>query len=129
MSVSEACGLTPTCENLCPTGAIRRDGGDLEFSHERCVDCGLCETGCPESAITMDTGLDLGLLPEENDGDAWTTVHEAELFECRRCGAVVASVSTVEDLKAQLPDGQMDTVEGHMAEYCSDCKGDLVFNS
>ena len=129
MSVSEACGLTPTCENLCPTGAIRRDEGNLEFSHERCVDCGLCETGCPESAITMDTGLDLGLLPEYNDGDAWTTVHEEELFECRSCGAVVASVSTVEDLKAQLPDGQMDTVEGHMAEYCSNCKGDLVFNS
>ncbi|ELY46557.1 hydrogenase iron-sulfur subunit [Natronorubrum bangense] len=129
MSVSEACGLTPTCENLCPTGAIRRDEGNLEFSHERCVDCGLCETGCPESAITMDTGLDLGLLPEYTDGDAWTTVHEEELFECRSCGAVVASVSTVEDLKAQLPDGQMDTVEGHMAEYCSNCKGDLVFNS
>ncbi|ELY41817.1 hydrogenase iron-sulfur subunit [Natronorubrum tibetense] len=129
MSVSDACGLTPTCANLCPTGAIRREDGEgtLEFSHERCVDCGLCETGCPESAITMETGLDIELLPEENGGDAWTTVHEAELFECRSCGAVVASVSTVEDLKAQLPDGQMDGVEGHMAEYCSDCKGDLAF--
>ncbi|WP_246084414.1 hypothetical protein [Salinadaptatus halalkaliphilus] len=73
--------------------------------------------------------LDLRLLPEYNDGNVWTTVHEEALFECRSCGAVVASVSTVEDLKARLPDGQMDSVDGHMAEYCSDCKGDLVFKS
>ena len=127
LSVSDACGLTPTCSTLCPTGAIRQESDTLEFNHERCVNCGLCETGCPESAITMETGLDLGLLPEHNDGDPWSTVHEAELFACLRCGSAVASVSTVEDLKQQLPDGGMDGVDGHMAEYCSDCKGDLAF--
>ncbi|WIV66486.1 hydrogenase iron-sulfur subunit [Natrialbaceae archaeon AArc-T1-2] len=129
MSVDDSCGMTPTCENLCPTGAIRRsaEAGTLEFNHERCVNCELCESGCPETAITMETGLDVGLLPEENDGDAWTTVHEEEMFECRSCGAVVASVSTVEEIKEALPDDEMDGVDGHMAEYCSDCKGDLAF--
>ncbi len=127
MSVGDACGLTPTCTNLCPTGAIRRDEGALEFNHERCVNCGLCETGCPETAITMETGLDLAALPERNDGDAWRTVYETELFECRGCGTPFASVSTVEDIKTDLPEGDMANAEGHMAEYCSDCKGDLAF--
>ncbi len=127
MSVSDACGLTPTCTNLCPTGAIRRDEETLEFNHERCVNCGLCETGCPETAITMERGLDLDALPERNDGDAWRTVHEAERFECRQCGTPFASVSTVEDIKTELPEGDMANAEGHMAEYCSDCKGDLAF--
>ena len=127
MSVDDACGLTPTCTNLCPTGAIRRDDGELEFNHERCVDCRLCETGCPETAITMETGLDIGALPERNGGDPWETVYEAELFECRSCGTPFASVSTVEDIKAELPEENMANADGHMAEYCSDCKGDLAF--
>ena len=125
MTVSDACGLTPTCSNLCPVDAISNEDGRLEFSHERCVNCGLCETGCPESAITMETGLDLELLPERNGGDAWTVVHEDELFACLSCGAEFTSVATVENMKAQLPDAEL--AEGHMAEYCSDCKGELAF--
>ena len=128
MSVSDACGFTPTCENLCPTGAIRRTDEQLQFNHERCINCALCESGCPESAITMETGLDLALLPERNGGEPWTTVHEDELFECRRCGEGFASSATVEKMKEQLPDGDMPTAEGHMAEYCSQCKGELTFS-
>ena len=127
MTVSDACGFTPTCESLCPTGAIRRTNEQLQFNHERCVNCRLCETGCPEHAITMETALDLEQLPERNGGDPWTTVQEDELFECRRCGEPFVSTATVEKLKEQLPDGEMPTVEGHMAEYCSQCKGDLTF--
>ena len=127
MTVSDACGLTPTCSNLCPVDAIRTEEGRLEFSHERCVNCGLCETGCPESAITMESGLDLGLLPERTGGQAWTVVHEDEPFACRGCGAEFTSAATVENMKAQLPDGDLPGAEGHMAEYCSDCKGELAF--
>ncbi len=127
MTVSDACGFTPTCETLCPTGAIRRTDEQLQFNHERCINCGLCESGCPERAITMETGLDLELLPEQNDDDSWTTIHEDELFECRRCGEPFVSAATVENMKEQLPDGDMPTVEGHMAEYCSECKGELTF--
>ncbi|MHC3437716.1 hydrogenase iron-sulfur subunit [Natrialbaceae archaeon A-gly3] len=129
MGVDEACAFTPTCTQLCPTGAIQQsdEDGELNFSHERCVNCGLCEDGCAESAITMETGLDLSLLPEYNDGDAWTTVYEAEMFACRGCGDEFASVPMIEKMKDELPEQTMDSIEGHMAEYCSDCKGEIAF--
>lgn len=126
VSVNDDCALTPTCTNLCPTGALRRDDGALEFRHDRCVNCGLCETGCPESAITVETGLDTDLLPENSDGP-WTTVYEDEPFECRRCGDVFTSASTVEKMKEEIPDADVEGVDGHIAEYCTDCKGELSF--
>ncbi len=126
MSVSDACAMTPTCEELCPVGAIRRQDGDLQFNHARCVDCGLCETGCPEGAIAMEPGLEPGLLPERA-GDAWTTVKEGGRFACLGCGEPFASRATVETMKERLPQGELAGVEGHMAEYCNDCKAELSF--
>lgn len=132
MDVSEACNLTPTCSTLCPTDAIRRTtDGDLQFNHELCVNCGLCEEGCPETAITMRTGLDLSLLPENRAGDepGWTTVYEGEMVECARCGDPFASAGSVEKVKGEV--GHL--VEGvapgdeSVFEYCGDCRTKLVF--
>ncbi len=124
MSVSDACGLTPTCSNLCPTDAIRNEDGLLEFNHERCINCELCESGCPESAITMEPGLDVSMLSSP-DGDAWQPVYEADLFECRRCGEPIASESTIERMKERAPGIDVPALEGHVFEYCNDCKGEL----
>lgn len=131
MNVNDACTLTPTCTNLCPTDAIRRSGdGELQFNHERCVNCGVCEEGCPETAITMETGLDRTMLPEANDGEAWQTVHEGELLECARCGKPFTSVGSAEKVKSEVG----DVVEGIAPEgdesifdYCSDCRTRLMF--
>lgn len=131
MTVSDACNFTPTCSNLCPTDAIRRtDDGDLEFNHERCVNCGLCEEGCPETAITMQNGLDLSLLPERNDGDPWSTVYEGEMLECVRCGTPftsVASAEKVQDEVGQLVDGIAPDSDHSIFEYCGDCRTRLLF--
>ncbi len=137
MTVSDACNLTPTCSTLCPTDAIRRtDDGDLQFNHERCVNCGLCEDGCPETAIEMETGLDLSLLPENRavaDGGEpqWSTVYEGEMVECARCGTPFTSVGTAEKVKGEVG----DLVEGFAADssksvfdYCGDCRARLVYD-
>ncbi len=132
MDVNDACTLNPTCSALCPTDAIERtDDGDLLFNHELCVNCGLCEEGCPETAITMETGLDLSLLPENREGEnpAWTTVYEGEMLDCVRCGKPFASVGSVEKVKGEVG----DLVEGvapegeSVFEYCGDCRTKLVF--
>jgi len=131
MDVSEACNLTPTCSNLCPTDAVRRtDGGNLEFDHERCVNCGLCEEGCPETAITMRDGLDLSLLPENQDGDPWLTVYEGEMIECVRCGkpfTSAGSAAKVEEEVGDLVSGIAPDADHSVFEYCSDCRARLLF--
>jgi ferredoxin/coenzyme F420-reducing hydrogenase delta subunit len=138
MEVSDACNLTPTCTNLCPTGAIRRtDDGDLLFNHERCVNCGLCEEGCPETAITMRRGLDLSLLPENRDngdvpepGPAWSRVYEGEMAECVRCGEPFTSQGSVEKVRAEVGDlveGIAPEASHSVFEYCGDCRSRLLF--
>lgn len=134
MAVSDdACNLTPTCSNLCPTDAIRRtDGGDLQFNHERCVNCGLCETGCPETAITMHDGLDLSLLPENRDGEnpAWQTVFEGEMQECVRCGTAFASKGSIEMVREEVGEqvaGIAPDASHSIFEYCDECRARLLF--
>ncbi len=131
MAVNDACTLTPTCTNLCPTDAIRRTSeGKLQFNHSRCVNCGLCEEGCPETAITMEAGLDLSLLPENGDGDAWTTVREDEMLECVRCGKPFTSVASAEKVQSEVGDlveGIAPDADHSVFEYCDDCRSSLLF--
>jgi Fe-S-cluster-containing hydrogenase component 2 len=133
MEVDDTCTLNPTCSSLCPTDAIdRTDDGDLLFNHELCVNCGLCEEGCPETAITMETGLDRSLLPENRDGEnpAWTTVYEGEMVECVRCGKPFTSAESVEKVESEVGDlveGVAPNAEHSVFEYCGDCRAKLMF--
>ncbi|MFA9518240.1 hydrogenase iron-sulfur subunit [Halopenitus sp. H-Gu1] len=140
MSVSDDCAFTPTCTNLCPTDAIRRtDDADLQFAHEDCVNCGVCETGCPEVAITIESGLDLSSLPERRAGvetpddasesDRWETVYESEMLDCANCGKSFTSVDSAAHVQSEV--GHL--VEGiggedhDIFEYCSDCRAKLIY--
>jgi Fe-S-cluster-containing hydrogenase component 2 len=131
MEVSDACNLTPTCTNLCPTDAVQRtDDADLVFNHERCVNCGLCEEGCPETAITMRDGLDLSRLPENRDGAAWETVYEGEMLECVRCGKPFTSAESAAKIEDEVGDqvaGIAPDSDHSIFEYCADCRSGLLF--
>jgi len=131
MDVSDACNLTPTCSTMCPTDAIRRtEDADLEFSHEDCVNCGLCEEGCPETAITMHDGLDLSKLPENRGGERWETVYEGEMRNCVRCGDPFASEGTAEHVAGEvgeLVEGVAPKSEHSVFDYCGQCRAVLLF--
>ncbi len=48
--ISEACGACGTCEECCPTGAIR-SGPSYSIDEEVCIECGACESACPNGAV------------------------------------------------------------------------------
>ncbi|WP_227376382.1 hydrogenase iron-sulfur subunit [Haladaptatus halobius] len=132
MEVNDDCVLTPTCTNLCPTDAIRRIEGSLQFNHELCVNCGLCAEGCPEAAIEMEDGLDLSLLPENREGDdpAWVTVREGEMRRCIRCGdpfTSEASARKIEDEVGETVAGLSSDSEHSVFEYCGNCRARFLF--
>ncbi|NKE35777.1 hydrogenase iron-sulfur subunit [Natronococcus sp. JC468] len=133
VDVSDACTLTPTCSNLCPTDALRRTETGLEFNHERCVNCELCEEGCMEDAIAVDQGLDLSLLPENRDEEdpAWSTVFEGSMLECRSCGKEFTSERSAERIKGEVGDlvsGMAPHAEGSIFDYCSECRSKLLYD-
>jgi carbon-monoxide dehydrogenase iron sulfur subunit len=49
------CGDAP-CMNVCPTGALRREGKDgmVLVRSDICIGCSMCVSVCPAGAITLD---------------------------------------------------------------------------
>ena len=56
----EGCTLCHACVTACPTGALsdNPDRAMLRFTESLCVQCGLCESTCPEKVITLEPRLD-----------------------------------------------------------------------
>lgn len=79
------CTLCFACTNLCPTNALTAAAGaepELRFTESRCVQCGLCERGCPEKAIGLITQFRIGRDTREQARVVCTD----EPFACTRCG-------------------------------------------
>src|SRR5258708_39900817 len=56
----EGCTLCHACVTACPTGALsdNPDRAMLRFTESLCVQCGLCQSTCPEKVITLEPRLD-----------------------------------------------------------------------
>jgi len=48
-----ACKSCGSCENYCPTTAMRMDHKKIIFDQNRCIGCGQCALQCPENNIEM----------------------------------------------------------------------------
>jgi len=80
----DTCTLCMACTNLCPTQALiaGTEGLRLNFVESRCVQCGICASGCPEKSISLQPRLLL-------DPDARETarlLNEDEKHACPGCG-------------------------------------------
>ncbi len=131
VDVADGCTLTPTCTNYCPTDALRRTGDGLEFNHERCVNCGLCEEVCVEGVITVDDGLDLSLLPENRStpDPAWSQVYEGSMLGCAGCGREFTSEATAAAIEDRIGDrvAELSPTGGKsIIEYCPECRSQLL---
>jgi len=114
VNVSYACTLCETCHKVCPTGALKKEGGKLKFSHGLCIGCKLCEKLCPENAIAVKDELDLGEFCYE------IIVREDDLLECPRCGK--RHISKREYQKLSELTGQK-----YSLMFCRDCRAVVIF--
>ena len=79
------CTLCFACTNLCPTGALTADNEGfprLRFVENACIQCGLCERGCPEKAVTLQPRF----IPLPGARLESTVLQQDELFPCTACG-------------------------------------------
>lgn len=122
---SDACTLCMSCTGACPAGALRAasDAYRLEFVEKNCLQCGLCEVSCPESAITLEPRL----LPGEygNEGSRRArTLREADIFHCTACGKAMGATPLIESMIARLSGHAMFAGEAARARLrmCADCR-------
>ncbi|MDJ0629010.1 MAG: 4Fe-4S binding protein [Rhodobacter sp.] len=96
---TDACTLCLACVSLCPVGALgdNPDKPQLRFQEAACLQCGICETACPETAITLTPQLNLG-----TEALSHRVLHEEEPFECIECGKPFGVKSTIEAIVAKL---------------------------
>ncbi len=117
---SDKCTLCLSCVSTCPTQALT-DGGDkpaLHFVEQDCVQCGLCESACPEKVISLTPQLNLDKAQRQQR----QTLKEEAPFDCIRCGTPFATQSMVKRM--------LEVVGGHSAfsanierlKMCGDCR-------
>ena len=122
MVENEACTLCMACVAVCPTPALV--GGDdvsprLSFREADCIQCGLCENACPESAITLQPGF----LADLKARDTRRICKEEAPFECISCGKPFATTSTIVSIKNKLADHPYFSGNAQLRlEMCEDCR-------
>ncbi|WP_456655175.1 4Fe-4S binding protein [Bradyrhizobium sp. JR3.5] len=119
----EGCTLCLSCVSVCPTGALRDDPERpvLKFVEDACVQCGLCQSTCPEKVITLRPQIDFRAARAPA-----TIIKEEEPALCIRCNKPFGVKSTIEKIAAKLEgrhwmypagDKRLDTVR-----MCADCR-------
>ena len=120
---ASACTLCLSCVGACPAGALadNPEAPQLRFIEKNCVQCGLCETTCPENAITLQPRL--WLADQGKARKAARVLHEAEPWRCVRCSKPFGTLRAIEAM--------IDKLSGHAAfqgaaaerlKMCSDCR-------
>ena len=117
------CTLCLACVGACPEAALadNPDRPQLKFIEKNCVQCGLCETTCPEDAIRLEPRLWLA-----DDGKARKqarVLNEAEPFCCVRCAKPFGTLKAIESMLVKL--GGHAMFQGRAAErlkMCGDCR-------
>jgi ferredoxin len=110
-SISELCASHNVCSAVCPTHALARYTDDsvcgIRFTPENCIECGVCESSCPENAIAIVAGTGRPFHP------GGTKLTASPLVACARCGEEFAAPPAA----ARMENGDTDT--------CPACQKDL----
>jgi ferredoxin len=119
----EACTLCFGCASVCPGSAVMA-GGDrpqLLFVEANCVQCGLCESACPEDAISLVPRL----LFRREARTARRVLMEDVPFPCVCCGKVFGTRRTIDRVVEKLAGHWMYQDKPEQLErlkMCEECR-------
>ena len=118
----QACTLCMSCVSVCPTHALQDGRGlpQLNFREWSCVQCGLCERTCPESAVSLNARFLYDLEAREKP----RLLHEEQPLCCVSCGKPFATRSMLEVLEKKLAGHWMfqDEASRRRLQMCEDCR-------
>jgi ferredoxin len=116
---TSTCSLCMACVGACPASALMDSPTvpQLRFVEKNCVQCGLCETTCPENAIVLD--------PRMSFADTWNkpvVLNETEPFCCIRCSKPFGTLQMVQNMLGKL--GGHPAFAGNLdrLKMCGDCR-------
>ncbi|MFT5275668.1 MAG: ferredoxin [Saprospiraceae bacterium] len=118
----DACTLCMSCVSACPGNALQ-DGGDkpsLGFLEENCYQCGICETTCPEGAISIKPRI----VYDPKVRKKPRSLHEEQPFCCLSCGKPFATLSGITAILGKLEGHSMfgDERSKQRLKMCGDCR-------
>jgi ferredoxin len=117
------CTLCLSCVGACPESALadNPERPQLKFIEKNCVQCGLCATTCPEDAITLQPRL--WLADAGRARKASRVLHEAEPFQCIRCGKPFGTLRAIENMLGKLAGhAAFQGAAADRLRMCSDCR-------
>jgi ferredoxin len=93
------CTLCFSCVSTCPTSALRDnpESPALKFVEDLCVQCGLCQTMCPEDVITLEPRATFGAARRNE-----VLLKQEPPAICIRCAKPFGIQSTIDRVAAQL---------------------------
>jgi ferredoxin len=116
------CTLCFACANLCPAEAFVAEPEPvpkLRFIEARCVQCGLCEAGCPERVITLHPRF----MVDATARSEARVLHEDELLCCTACGMPFISRRLLASSLERLKDHRVLGEEGvERLKMCPTCR-------
>lgn len=120
---SNKCTLCLACVGACPSKALadNPDQPQLKFIEKNCVQCGLCQTTCPEDAIQLEPRFLLADGGRERSRAR--VLHEAQPFHCVRCAKPFGTLLAIETMVTRLAGHA--AFQGAAAErlkMCADCR-------
>ncbi len=114
----DRCTLCLACLNDCRIGALRADREQLLLQHAplSCVQCGACCATCPEDALALAPGLEIG-----PDRPGITDLARAEPMLCRQCGKMFGTRQSHERVLVLLRQKNL-VQDDELYEYCETCR-------
>jgi len=123
---TKTCTLCHSCVSVCPVGAVL-DGVDqpqLNFIEDLCVQCGLCETACPEDAIDLIPRY----LFDREQARKVRLLHEEAIFNCISCDKPFATKKMIDTMTEKLKGHAMfQGAALDRLKMCEDCKVKAMF--